>query len=70
MCCLGIKKGNEGDLLMEITYVGQNGFIITDNKIKICFDLYLSNCVLEKTGRGKRNYESPYDVQAVADVDY
>lgn len=55
---------------MEIIYTGQNGFIITYNRVKICFDLYLSNCVLEKIGTGKRNYISPYEIEDVADVNY
>lgn len=55
---------------MKIIYEGQNGFIIQHNQIKISFDLYLSNCVYEKTGSGKRNYPAPCTLEELKDIMY
>ena len=41
---------------MKVKYLGQNGFVMEWEDKKICFDLYLSNCVYELTGGGIRNY--------------
>lgn len=54
----------------NIKYLGQNGFIIEYNGIKICFDLYLSNCVYELTGAGTRNYPAPINAEELTDIDY
>jgi len=56
--------------MIKIKYLGQNGFLNEFNSIKICFDLYLSNCVYETTGTGIRNYAPPIEAVELTDIDY
>jgi len=56
--------------MTTIKYAGQNGFIITKNNTRICFDLYLSDCVRRITGWGDRNYPSPIEENELREIDY
>lgn len=60
----------EGDCMVEIQYLGQNGFKIRIDGKVLCFDLYLSNSVYEITGTGIRNYKSPVKLEKLNDIDY
>ena len=55
---------------MKVKYLGQNGFVMEWADKKICFDLYLSNCVFELTGGGIRNYASPCEIEDLKGVNY
>lgn len=55
---------------MKIIYEGQNGFLIQHNGVNVSFDLYLSNCVYERTGSGKRNYPAPCGLEELEDIMY
>lgn len=56
--------------MAEIQYLGQNGFKIVMDGVMLYFDLYLSDCVYELTGTGKRNYPAPISAEDIADADY
>ena len=56
--------------MMEIQYLGQNGFRISLDGIVLYFDLYLSDCVYELTGTGIRNYLPPVCAETIPDADY
>lgn len=56
--------------MTEIKYLGQNGFKISFNGLNLYFDLYLSNCVEEMTGHGRRNYAPPVCAKDILDADY
>ncbi len=55
---------------LQIRYLGQNGFVIEWPDKRICFDLYLSNCVYELTGSGIRNYKAPCEIEELKGIDY
>ena len=55
---------------ISVKYLGQEGFILSFGDLKICFDLYLSNIVLERTGEGVRNYAPPCGTEELKDLDY
>lgn len=55
---------------VELQYLGQTGFVVRWDDLKICFDLYLSNSVYELTGEGIRNYEPPVAADSITDLDY
>lgn len=56
--------------MIEIQYLGQNGFRISLNGLILYFDLYLSNCVFELTGGGERNYPPPVCAKDITDADF
>ncbi len=45
--------------MLKIRWIGQSGYILTDDKTEICIDPYLSNVVDRIAGRG-RMVESPF----------
>lgn len=55
--------------MMEVRYLGQNGFKISLHDITLYFDLYLSDCVFEMTGSGKRKYPAPVSAEEIRDAD-
>lgn len=55
---------------MKVKYLGQNGFVMEWEDKKICFDLYLSNCVYELTGGGIRNYAAPCEIEDLKGIEY
>ena len=55
---------------IKIQYLGQNGFLMCNENLQICIDLYLSNKVYETTGTGKRNYEAPCNADELKNVDF
>ena len=56
--------------MVTIQYLGQNGFKIRMDDLCLCFDLYLSNCVYELTGKGIRNYDAPISYESLKEIDY
>lgn len=56
--------------MAEISYLGQNGFKISMDGKVLYFDLYLSDCVYELTGEGKRSYPPPINAENIRDADY
>ena len=56
--------------MVEIQYLGQNGFKVSLESAVLYLDLYLSNSVYELTGAGSRNYSSPVCAESIVDADY
>lgn len=56
--------------MVEIQYLGQNGFKIFLDGRTLCFDLYLSNSVYENTSTGIRNYAAPVTLEELDMIDY
>ena len=56
--------------MIEIQYLGQNGFRVMLESVTMYFDLYLSDCVHELTGAGVRSYEAPISAESIVDADY
>lgn len=56
--------------MVEIQYLGQNGFKVSLEGAVLYLDLYLSNSVYELTGTGIRNYSPPVCAERIVDADY